>query len=285
MCVLLPYLLALYGYFGAVGRLTLHTLPSIVKGRSSRLQHMIYITSWQLREKFQHQQIGSLIYNKIACLWSDLCESAISLSCRKYFLKWSCVLLSELVVYPNLILGQSCFYKIRLMKNVYPGTLVMSNQIHINRWHIQLQAQIQILILFWHKEQKQHQKCKYLPEPWKDAAALMYCQAKEGMENGNVCVFTSKGSIGRQLLWVFTHQLPGGKLFGYQTAVCRSQCFRFSRLGPMWVLPWTRRTVCAAWGNLLILFPERSSRRGSRQQEGRHQSWAHLFSKHTSEVD
>lgn len=31
----LHFLLALYGYFGAVGRLTLYTLPSIVKDRST----------------------------------------------------------------------------------------------------------------------------------------------------------------------------------------------------------------------------------------------------------
>lgn len=36
----------------------------------------------------------------------------------------------------------------------------------------------------------------------------MYCEAKEGMENCYVCMFTSKGRIVRQLLSVFTHQLP-----------------------------------------------------------------------------
>lgn len=56
VCDSLPPLLALYGYFEAVGRLTLHTLPAIVKDWSSRLYHMIYITSWLLRKKFHHQQ-------------------------------------------------------------------------------------------------------------------------------------------------------------------------------------------------------------------------------------
>lgn len=39
----------------------------------------------------------------------------------------------------------------------------------------------------------------------------MCCQAKEGMENCYVCMFTSKGRIVRQLLPVFTHQLPNSE--------------------------------------------------------------------------
>lgn len=123
-----------------------------------------------------------------------------------------------------------------------------------------------------HKEQKQYQKCKYLPEPWRDTSALMHCQAKEGMENCYVCMFISKV---RQLLSVFTHQLPPNsrgkqscESSWNQTAAFWSRCFRLNRLGPMWVLPGTHRhTFCAAWGNLLILLSECSSRRGSWQQE------------------
>lgn len=37
VCDSLHHFLALYGYFGAVGRLTLHTLLSIVKDQSSKL--------------------------------------------------------------------------------------------------------------------------------------------------------------------------------------------------------------------------------------------------------
>lgn len=47
--------------FFSSGRLTLHTLHSIVKDRSIRLQHMICITSWLLREEFQHQPTSSLV--------------------------------------------------------------------------------------------------------------------------------------------------------------------------------------------------------------------------------
>lgn len=39
----------------------------------------------------------------------------------------------------------------------------------------------------------------------------MYCQAKEGLENSYVCMFTSKDRIVRQLLSVFTHQLLNSK--------------------------------------------------------------------------
>lgn len=59
-----------------------------------------------------------------------------------------------------------------------------------------------------HKEQKQHKKCKYLREPWRDTSALMQHRAKEGMENCYVCMFTRNGRIVRQLTAVFTHQLP-----------------------------------------------------------------------------
>lgn len=51
VCDSLYHFLALYGYFGAVGRLTLHTLPFIVKDQCGRPYHRIHITSWLLKEK------------------------------------------------------------------------------------------------------------------------------------------------------------------------------------------------------------------------------------------
>lgn len=73
----------------------------------------------------------------------------------------------------------------------------------------------------------------------------MYYQAKEGMENGYVCMFTSKVRIVRQLLCVFTHQLCNPEESWteshlYQTAAYRGWCFRLNRLGAMRVLPGTR---------------------------------------------
>lgn len=72
---------------------------------------------------------------------------------------------------------------------------------------------------------------------------MYYQESKEGMENGYVCMFTTKGRTVRQLLSVFTHQLCNSEeklsceSCRYQTAACGGWCFRLNWLMAMWVLP------------------------------------------------